>query len=337
MKTADFDFDLPDTLIAKYPLKERSASRLMHLPANGPIHHRHFSNLLDVIHPKDCLIFNNSRVIPARLFGEKSTGGKIECLIERLIDDTHATAHIRASKSPKPGTILHFNNALVTVTGRQDDLFVLESTIPFLSLLEDEGHMPLPPYLQREDESSDLERYQTVYAEPKGSVAAPTAGLHFDETLLKKLEEKSIATDFVTLHVGAGTFQPVRTEIITDHHMHEERYSLPASCCSLIQKTKAQGGRVIAVGTTTVRTLESAATQGSLTPHTRDTNIFIYPGFQFKIVDAMITNFHLPRSSLLMLVSAFSGKEKILDAYQTAINEHYRFYSYGDAMFLERE
>lgn len=338
MKTADFDFHLPEELIAQYPLDERTASRLLHL-SGATVSDRLFSDLTELLSPKDLLVFNNTRVIPARLHGQKETGGKVEVLVERVLDNHHLLAHVRASKSPKAGARLileQFINA--TMVEREGDLFKLrfEGNTGVLELLDQYGHMPLPPYIEREDETADQERYQTVYAKHAGAVAAPTAGLHFDQKMLDQLAEKGLKSAFVTLHVGAGTFQPVRVDDINDHHMHAEYIDVDASVVELIRQTKAQGGRVIAIGTTAVRSLESAAMHGKLAEFHADSQIFIYPGYEFKVVDAMVTNFHLPQSTLLMLVSAFSGHKIIMDAYQHAVNEKYRFFSYGDAMFLEK-
>jgi len=358
MKTSDFDFNLPEHLIAQYPTEKRSTSRLLCLNRNsGEITHRHFYDLVDLCHPNDLLIMNNSKVIPARVFGRKDSGGKVEMLIERILSKQTALVHLRASKALNPNRIIFMGDIETPfkILERKDDLFIIEKqthTETLLDWLHQYGHMPLPPYMHREDEKQDLERYQTVYAKQEGSVAAPTAGLHFDHALLEKIREKGIDISTVTLHVGSGTFQPVRVDDIKDHTMHYEWFSLPQATCDAIQACKARGGRVIAVGTTTVRTLESAALHASkqrhcveatgwphssiphLSPLEQETNIFIYPGFEFKIVDAMITNFHLPKSTLLMLVSAFSTQKNILNAYQEAIRESYRFYSYGDAMLI---
>jgi S-adenosylmethionine:tRNA ribosyltransferase-isomerase len=291
-------------------------------------------------------VFNNTRVIPARLLGKKETGGQVEVLIERITSDNTALAHVRASKAPKPGTTLILEEKVnVTVTGRDDALFILQfdhdETV--LTLLEAHGHMPLPPYIDRPDESSDKERYQTVYNQKPGAVAAPTAGLHFDDAILAALKEKGVNLAFVTLHVGAGTFQPVRVDNIQEHKMHAEFAEVPQDVVDAVLTTKANGKRVIAVGTTSVRSLESAAKASAergdeevIAPFNEDTEIFIYPGFEFKVVDAMFTNFHLPESTLMMLISAFAGKENVMKAYQEAIEKEYRFFSYGDSMFIER-
>jgi S-adenosylmethionine:tRNA ribosyltransferase-isomerase len=345
MNRTDFSFSLPENLIAKYPTKNRTASRLLQLDgASGEIQHRNFSDILSLLNPNDLLVFNDTRVIPARLFGRKESGGKIEILIERVTGTHDALAHVKASKSPKPNSVIIIDGDIqVRVTGRQGALFelVFECEEPLLEILEGVGHMPLPPYIDRNDEDFDKERYQTVYGQNPGAVAAPTAGLHFDESLLKALSDKGINQAFVTLHVGAGTFQPVRADNILDHEMHSEYAQVSEDVINAIVKTKQKGGRVIAVGTTSVRSLESAASHAvaagtKLKAYFQDTNIFIYPGYEFKLVDAMITNFHLPESTLIMLVSAFAGQKSILNAYQTAIKEQYRFYSYGDAMFIEK-
>jgi len=338
MKTADFDFHLPEELIAQYPLKKRTASRLLHLGVDK-ITDRVFSDLTSLLNDGDLLVFNNTRVIPARLHGQKETGGKVEVLVERVLDTHHLLAHVRASKSPKEGARLILEEQITaTMVEREGDLFKLrfEGDTGVLELLDQYGHMPLPPYIERADEQTDQERYQTVYAKHAGAVAAPTAGLHFDDKILEQLTQKGIKSAFVTLHVGAGTFQPVRVDDISDHHMHAEYIDVDSSVVDLIKQTKADGGRIIAVGTTAVRSLESAAMNGELSEFHGDSQIFIYPGYEFKVVDAMITNFHLPQSTLLMLVSAFSGHKKIMDAYDHAVKEKYRFFSYGDAMFLER-
>ena len=338
MKTSDFDFNLPEELIAQYPLELRTASRLLQV-SGDTLSDREFPDLLDLILPNDLLIFNNTRVIPARLHGHKETGGKVEVLVERLLDEHHVLAHVKASKSPKVGSKLLLEGSVnVTMLERVGDLFKLkfEGEQSTISLLDTHGHMPLPPYIERADEEEDQQRYQTVYAKHPGAVAAPTAGLHFDEALLKRLADKGVQSAFVTLHVGAGTFQPVRVDKIEDHHMHAEYIDVDQSVVDLINQTKAKGGRVIAVGTTSVRSLESAAMQGELAEFHGDSQIFIYPGYEFKVVDAMITNFHLPQSTLLMLVSAFAGYKNMMRAYQHAVDQKYRFFSYGDAMFLEK-
>lgn len=339
MRVDDFDFDLPDELIARRPAEQRRGSRLLALTDDG-LSHRHFPDLMDYLKPGDLLVFNDTRVIPARLYGAKETGGKVEVLVERIVGEREALCHVRASKAPKPGTWLVFDGGVrAEMRARQGDLFHLFFTgaDSVLAALEQIGHVPLPPYIDRADDDQDQSRYQTVYARDPGSVAAPTAGLHFDEAFLSGLAEAGIDTAFVTLHVGAGTFQPVRADKVEDHHMHQERYHVPEAVLEQIQVTRARGGRVIAVGTTSLRTLEAAAAGGSLRAGSGDTDIFIYPGYRFQVVDALVTNFHLPRSTLLMLVSALAGRERVLAAYEAAVNERYRFFSYGDAMFITRQ
>ncbi len=341
MKVSDFDFHLPEDLIAKYPLKNRTDSRLLCLEKNGEIAHRHFSNLPDLLTSKDLLVFNNTKVIPARLYGCKETGGKVEILVERALSKFQVLAHIKASKAPRVGSGLVLAGKLdVIVQGRQGALFILDfGQVDALAQIEAIGSMPLPPYMDRAAEDLDESRYQTVYAKEKGAVAAPTAGLHFDEVLLNQLRSQGVSFAEVTLHIGAGTFQPVRVDDVHDHHMHHEWISVNEAVCEKVRETKRKGGRVIAVGTTSVRSLESAAlnvrrSEEFVASFEGETDIFIYPGKSFKVVDAMITNFHLPKSTLLMLVSAFSGRNHILKAYQEAVAEQYRFFSYGDAMLL---
>ena len=338
MDVSDFEFDLPDALIARRPTEQRRGSRLLTLTGEG-LGHRQFPDLLSLLRPEDLLVFNDTRVIPARLYGQKESGGKVEVLVERITGEREALCHVRASKSPKPGSWLVFDDGIrAEMRGRVDDLFHLFFTgaDSALAALEQIGHMPLPPYIDRPDYADDLERYQTVYADKPGAVAAPTAGLHFDEAMLAELDAAGVDRGFVTLHVGAGTFQPVRVEQVEQHQMHSERYAIGETLCEQIQTTRARGGRVIAVGTTSLRALESAAQSGPVRAGQGDTDIFIYPGYRFRVVDALVTNFHLPRSTLLMLVSAFAGRERILDAYNEAVREGYRFFSYGDAMFIER-
>jgi len=351
MRVADFSFNLPEHLIARYPKADRTASRLMSLEGNtGELQDLNFTNIIDKLVPGDLLVFNNTRVIPARMFGQKASGGKIEVLVERVLDDKRFLAHVRASKSPKPGAQLLLENSVNAIMkARHGALFELEiqSDDNVLSVLENIGHMPLPPYIDRPDEDSDKERYQTVYNEKPGAVAAPTAGLHFDDDLLAKIKAKGINFAFVTLHVGAGTFQPVKVDEIKDHIMHAEYVEVPSEVVEQIKQTKVNGGRVIAVGTTSVRSLESAAKAvmkdsepfnvENLQEYYADTDIFITPGYQFKLIDGLLTNFHLSESTLLMLVSAFAGYENIMNAYQHAISEEYRFFSYGDAMFLTKK
>ncbi len=340
MLVKDFDFELPEALISHYPTPERTSSRLLSLDGlSGKIRHHVFTDIQSYLQPGDLLVMNNTRVIPARLFGRKSTGGKVEVLVERVKNEHHVLAHVRSGKSPKPGTMLLLEEHIeAEVTGRQGELFMLafRNNETVLSLLNQYGHVPLPPYIEREDEAEDKERYQTVYAKREGAVAAPTAGLHFDQPLLNKLKAKGINTAFVTLHVGAGTFQPVRVNRVEDHHMHSEYLEVSQEVCELVRKTKASGRRIVAVGTTSVRCLETASKSGDIQPFQGETNIFIYPGYEFQSVDLLITNFHLPQSTLLMLVSAFSGQSFIQDAYAQAIEKNYRFFSYGDAMLLSK-
>ena len=337
MRRQDFHFDLPPELIAQQPAPERPASRLLHLErASGAWHDRQFRELPNLLRAGDLLVLNDTRVIPARLWGRKETGGRVEVLVERPLDERAALAHVRASKAPKPGSRLVFaQGVMAEVTGREADLFRLEFDRPLMAVLEAQGHMPLPPYIEREDAALDAERYQTVYARHPGAVAAPTAGLHFDEALLAELAERGIEQARVTLHVGAGTFQPVRVDDIAQHRMHSEWLRVPADVVAAVQRTRARGGRVVAVGTTVVRSLETAALDGSLQAYEGETDIFITPGFRFRVVDALITNFHLPESTLLMLVCAFAGHETIMRAYRHAVAQRYRFFSYGDAMFIE--
>jgi len=338
MQLSDFHFHLPPELIAIYPLQQRSASRLLQLDRNGQIKHSQFTDLFDIITEKDLLVFNNSKVIPARLKGHKASGGKVEILVERILGDHAILAHLRASKTPVPDSLLHFGEHRFRVKGREQSLFLLEclSSISVLEVIEQIGEIPLPPYLNRPAEEADKERYQTVYAQDKGSVAAPTAGLHFDQAVLDRLSQQGTEMAFITLHVGAGTFLPVRTQNILEHHMHPEYLEVPQTVCDKIAHAKARGGRIIAVGTTTARSLETAARSGQLQAYAGNTDLFIYPGYEFKCIDMLITNFHLPESSLLMLVCAFGGKDRILQAYQQAVEQQYRFYSYGDAMIVTK-
>ncbi len=340
MRTLDFDFNLPEALIAQHPTQQRNASRLLHLEGQtGRLHDKLFIDLPSYIHAGDLLVFNDTRVIKARLFGTKASGGALEILVERVLDAHHVLAHIRASRAPKTGTILKLASAFeAIVLGRDDDLFHVkflgEATV--LDLLEQYGALPLPPYITHAAEAEDDMRYQTVYAKHAGAVAAPTAGLHFDESMLTQLKAKGVNIAYVTLHVGAGTFQPVRVDDIKDHKMHSEIYDIPAETIMLINATKKNDGSIIAVGTTSLRALESAALHGDMQEGQNETNIFITPGFQFKVVDKLLTNFHLPKSTLLMLVSAFAGYQNIKNAYQHAVNQQYRFFSYGDAMLIDK-
>lgn len=334
MRLSDFSYELPDELIARYPLAERSSSRLLCLRGDE-ILHRRFSDVVALINPNDLLVCNNTRVIPARLFGKKESGGRVEMLIERILDSHTFTAHVRASKSPKAGSKILLENAMhFEMIKRIDDLFELHSDENIFEVIAAIGQIPLPPYFARQPEESDKERYQTVYAKENGSVAAPTAGLHFDKNILDQLQEKGVDIAYLTLHVGSGTFAPVRVQEIEKHKMHAEYLSVSEALCEKVRQTKANGGRVIAVGTTAARSLETASRKGVIEPFEGDTDIFIYPGYEFKCVDALITNFHLPGSTLLMLVAAFAGYDNIMKAYQQAVIEKYRFFSYGDAMFL---
>ena len=341
MRTTDFDFYLTDELIAQFPATERTASKLLKLDGKtGQLRDEKFIDLPQFISPGDLLVFNNTKVIKARLAGAKATGGQIEALIERVIDTHHALAHIKSSRSPKPGSKLLFANAFeAEVIERQDDLFLLKihSETDLLDLLDQYGSLPLPPYITHAADAHDDERYQTVFAKQPGAVAAPTAGLHFDDAMLERLKLHGVNFAYLTLHVGAGTFQPVRVDDIREHKMHTELYSVPSETVALIQATKAQGKKVTAIGTTALRALESAARSGELMAGAGETDIFITPGYQFKVVERLLTNFHLPKSTLLMLVSAFAGLTHIQQAYQHAIAKKYRFFSYGDAMLIERD
>ncbi|CAB5507132.1 S-adenosylmethionine:tRNA ribosyltransferase-isomerase (EC [Bathymodiolus thermophilus thioautotrophic gill symbiont] len=334
MQLSDFDFDLPKSLIAQHPSKNRTDSRLLIGQSN--LIDAQFHQIGDFIQSGDLLVMNNTKVIPARLFGHKDSGGKVEIMIERLLNDKQVLAMIRASRAPQIGSKITLENSeKATVLNKQDGFYTLEfATDSLLALLDNVGHIPLPPYIERTDDEQDLSRYQTVYAKHDGAVAAPTAGLHFDDALLNALKDKGINSAFVTLHVGAGTFQPVKTDNIKDHTMHSEYYEISQDTVDKIHQTKKSGGRVIAIGTTAVRSLESAAKSGTLEATREETDIFIYPGYEFKVVDMMVTNFHLPKSSLLMLVSAFIGRERMMEIYQHAIEQQYRFFSYGDAMLL---
>ena len=346
MKLSDFKYELPDELIARYPTKERTDSRLLSLNGNsGLVSHGKFTDLMSHIAENDLIIFNNTKVIPARLLGQKHSGGKVEVLVERVLDDNRVLAHVRCNKAPKPGTQMRLENAInVEMQHREDNLFVLKflHQESVFSLLDKYGHMPLPPYIDRADELDDKQRYQTVYADKAGAVAAPTAGLHFDDNLLAAIKSKGARIEFVTLHVGAGTFLPVRVEDVSQHQMHSEYAEVSDDVVKAILETKSKGGKVVAVGTTSVRSLESAAKYAlehnqALSAYAAETDIFIYPGFQFQLVDAMVTNFHLPESTLIMLISAFAGQDNVLRAYDIAVKEKYRFFSYGDAMYITRK
>jgi S-adenosylmethionine:tRNA ribosyltransferase-isomerase len=339
LSRSDFRFDLPPELIAQRPLPERGASRLLTLDGpTGALRDLAFADLTELLRPGDLLVLNDTRVIPARLFGRKESGGRVEVLVERLCAADEALVHVRASKPPRPGTRLQLEGGeALEVLGREGDLFrlrALDADLP--TLMEHHGHMPLPPYIERPDEAADKERYQTVYARRAGAVAAPTAGLHFDEGILERLTERGVESVHVTLHVGAGTFQPVRAERLDEHVMHAEWLEVSEAVCERVRATRAAGGRVVAVGTTCVRSLESAAQGGGIAPLVGETRLFIRPGYRFRVVDAMITNFHLPESTLLMLVCAFAGYEAVMAAYRHAVEARYRFFSYGDAMFLTR-
>jgi S-adenosylmethionine:tRNA ribosyltransferase-isomerase len=337
MKKSHFAYQLPDELIAQMPLSDRTASRLLLMnKTTGQLQDKQFADFIDALNENDLLVFNNTKVIPARLFGKKRTGGRVEILIERIIDNNKAIAHVRASKSPKLNTLIDLDtDYYCEVLARHDDLFELQFYgAPLSALLEQIGHIPLPPYIKRADDAADLVRYQTVFAKETGAVAAPTAGLHFDLPTLAKIKHKGIQTVYVTLHVGSGTFQPVRVENLSEHIMHKEYFAVSQEVVDAVFKTRARGGRVVAIGTTAVRALESASREGILTAGFGDTDLFITPGYRFKSVDAVLTNFHLPESTLLMLVSAFAGYEPVMHAYQHAIEQSYRFFSYGDAMFI---
>lgn len=336
MKKQDFNFVLPPELIAQYPLPNRSDSRLLTYRRDTErCEHHAFKNIADFLEPGDLLVMNNSRVIPARLYGHKASGGHVELLLERMMENGEFMAHIKASKAPKAGGVIYLdNNWQINILGRDDDLFHCHVEGDLDAMLHDIGHVPLPPYITRTDESMDLNRYQTVYAQHKGSVAAPTAGLHFDEGVLASLKKRGVNIAYSTLHVGAGTFRPVRCDEIKDHKMHFERFTVTQALCDAVNATHAAGMRVIAVGTTALRSLESAAIDGTIQACSRDTDIFITPGYQFKVCDGLITNFHLPESTLLMLVSAFIGHAQAMALYGEAIEQGYRFFSYGDASLL---
>jgi len=343
MHRCDFSFELPDHLIAQYPLSERGASRLLTLArGSGQLHDRAFADLPALIKPGDLLVFNDTRVIPARLSGRKESGGKVEILVERVLDEQSFLAQVRASKAPRAGSYVLVSDPHggegpgINVTARQGEFYHLSVAAGYSvhDLLAEYGHMPLPPYIDRPDEVLDQSRYQTVYARSDGAVAAPTAGLHFDQAMIESLQARGVDIAWVTLHVGAGTFQPVRVDDISEHRMHTEQLEVSAQVCEQVRAARARGGRVIAVGTTVVRCLETASQQGELQAFCGDTSIFITPGYHFRSVDALLTNFHFPESTLLMLVCAFAGRDATLRAYRHAVEQHYRFFSYGDAMFL---
>lgn len=339
MNLSQFDYQLPEELIAQEPLAERTASRLLHFKTYAKtFDDLQFADMLQLLQPEDLLVLNNTKVIPARMYGKKTSGGKVEFLLERIVDAHTVLAQLKASKSPKTGAeIIFAKNVKAVVQGRRDDFYILvfDEGADVTNLLDDYGCMPLPPYIQRAPEKNDNERYQTVFAKHKGAVAAPTAGLHFDNKILAALQDKGIKSATITLHVGAGTFQPVREDNIEEHKIHAERVIVSQEICNQIVACKKRGGRIVAVGTTVARALESAAQNGSIEPYEMDTSLFIYPGFKFNVIDALITNFHLPKSTLLMLVSAFAGCETVMSAYRHAVTAKYRFYSYGDAMFIE--
>jgi S-adenosylmethionine:tRNA ribosyltransferase-isomerase len=335
VRRTDFHYDLPEELIAQAPLAERSASRMLTLDgATGALSDCQFRDLPAFIEHGDLLVFNDTRVIPARLYALKESGGRVELLLERPLEGAAALVHARASKPLRPAMLLQSRGGAIRILEKRGDLWSVELPEPALAFFEQYGQMPLPPYIRREPDASDNTRYQSVFARRDGAVAAPTASLHFDAPLLSRLEARGARRAFVTLHVGAGTFQPVRTDAVGAHVMHAEFVEVDSAACEAIAATRARGGRVIAVGTTVVRALESAAGGGTLTPYVGDSSLFIVPGFRFRIVDAMVTNFHLPESTLLMLVSAFAGREAVLAAYAHAVAARYRFFSYGDAMFI---
>ncbi len=337
MRRADFHYELPDELIAQRPAPIRSGSRLLHVASSYELLDRQFVDLLNLLRAGDLLVFNDSRVIPARVIGAKPTGGQVEILLERILDARRILAHVHASKALRPEVAISLpGGASASFVARCDDLFELELSVDALEYFQLHGSMPLPPYIERAAERDDDARYQTVYAREPGAVAAPTAGLHFDEEMLARLADLGVRKSYVTLHVGAGTFQNVRVEDLDQHRMHSERVTVNAEVCEAIEETRAKGGRVVAVGTTVVRSLESAVRDGRVLPFSGETRLFIRPGYRFSAVDALLTNFHLPESTLLMLVCAFGGYETIMRAYRHAVQERYRFFSYGDAMFLDR-
>ncbi|WP_041446802.1 tRNA preQ1(34) S-adenosylmethionine ribosyltransferase-isomerase QueA [Thiocystis violascens] len=340
MRRSDFHYDLPPDLIAQRPLAERAGARMLMLeePAFAP-RDRMFADLPRLLRPNDLLVFNNTRVMRARLYGRKETGGQVEILVERLLEPDEALAHVRASKSPKPGSRIDLAAGIgLRVMLREGALYRLRALgATFAEIMSTQGHIPLPPYIQRPDEFADEARYQTLYARREGAVAAPTAGLHFDAAMLQRLDDLGVGRAEVTLHVGAGTFQPVRVDDLDRHEMHAEWLDVDAEACARIETARRRGGRIVAVGTTSVRSLETAAADGQLKPYRGDSRLFIRPGYRFRVVDAMVTNFHLPESTLLMLVAAFVGYQPMMNAYRHAVAERYRFFSYGDAMFLARQ
>lgn len=340
MRIEEFDFELPESLIAQTPLDKRDASRLLVLDKNTKsLIDKKFTDFVDLLDPNDLLIFNDTRVIKARLFGKKITGGKVEIMIERILDSNHALAHLKTSKKILDGTIFEINKDVsAQVIKKEDDLFFIgfNSNLSAVDILEKYGHIPLPPYIERNANPFDEKRYQTIYAKEQGAVAAPTAGLHFTEEIFEALENKKIKYAFLTLHVGAGTFQPVREDDINHHQMHSESFNVPEKTIQMIRDAKLNNGRIIAIGTTVLRALETAFSEENIRPGFKETSIFIRPGYKFKIVDALLTNFHLPKSTLFILVSAFSGSDTMKELYQHAIKHEYRFFSYGDATFIER-
>ncbi len=337
MQRADFNYHLPEALIAQEPLAERTSSRLLQVPATGAFVHGTFKDIRSRLKPADVLVLNDTRVIKARLRGEKDSGGRAEVLVERIVSTTQALCQVRVSKPLHPGREIRFTQSIATVEAREGEFYRLAFDAPVLEVLEREGEIPLPPYVQRAPAAADLQRYQTVFAQHAGAVAAPTAGLHFDAQLLDDIRDDGVSITSITLHVGAGTFQPLRTEDLSAHRLHGEVYAVTQDAASTINQTRARGGRVIAVGTTVVRTLESVADDnGDIHAGQGETALFITPGYAFKVVDALVTNFHLPQTSLLMLVCAFSGRERLLAAYAEAVTRNYRFFSYGDAQWLEK-
>jgi len=337
MRRSDFSYPLPTELIAQHPEAERSASRLLHVDGHsGRWWDRQFRELPSLLRPDDLLVFNDTRVIPARVFGNKPTGGRVEIMLERILDGRKILAHVNASKALRADAPVQLAGGVTaTFVGRRDDLFELELSADPLTFFLEHGALPLPPYIERNTDETDSERYQTVFARELGAVAAPTAGLHFDQPMLDTIAAMGVRSAYVTLHVGAGTFQPLRVDDLDQHRMHEEVVQVSAEVCTAVAETRARGGRVIAVGTTVVRSLETAAANGELQPCRTETRLFIRPGYRFKVVDALVTNFHLPESTLLMLVCAFGGYETMLAAYRHAVEARYRFFSYGDAMLIE--
>jgi S-adenosylmethionine:tRNA ribosyltransferase-isomerase len=337
MRRSDFSYQLPTELIAQRPEAERSASRLLHIDGRaGQWFDRQFRDLPSLLKPNDLLVFNDTRVIPARVFGAKPTGGRVEIMLERILAGRNILAHVNASKALRADAPVQLTDGVTaTFVGRHDDLFELELSADPLTFFLEHGALPLPPYIERSIDEADSERYQTVFARELGAVAAPTAGLHFDQPILERIAAMGVRSAYVTLHVGAGTFQPLRVDDLDQHRMHEEVVQVSAEVCSAVAETRARGGRVIAVGTTVVRSLETAAASGELQPCRAETRLFIRPGYQFKVVDALVTNFHLPESTLLMLVCAFGGYETMMAAYHHAVTARYRFFSYGDAMLIE--